>query len=189
MLKILLLVVGIGSAPKEDYSSVQRFNDSLLIYNSYQGQVKLLTALKETDRPMWYSREAYIDSLTACAKLRLKKYNKLSYEPTGLFERPGFGIALQYPCPSTIRHQTPEAYIKSGTPTNRYIVYDKQTHFLTGSDGKAIPYIKRLIFDKGRLLYIEKLNPVTLELLTTFSDKDKDEPKVKSVAHIQETPE
>lgn len=167
MLKLLLLLAGMEASPAKEYTGVQRFNDSLLIYNSYQAQFKLLTQLKEADLNQWYAYESYVDSLTACAKLRLKRYNKASYEPVSMYERPGMGIAFQYPCPLAIKREAPQPpQVKKETePNNRYMVYDKQTHFVTDKNGKAIPYIQRLVYDKGRLMEIDSLNPVTYEKL------------------------
>lgn len=165
MFKVLFIVFAFG-APEQEYDAVQRYNDSLLIYNTYQSQAQMLKSMKETDRQAWYKREAYADSLTACAKMRLKRYNHESYKPNDVFESQGFGISYLYPRPSTIDYETAPAFAKASAPNYRFIVYDKQTHFqITENLGKVIPYIKKLIFDKGRLLYIEKLNPVTFEKL------------------------
>jgi hypothetical protein len=165
MVKLLLMMLTLGG-PEGDYDATKRYNDSLLIYNTYRSQINTLKTMKESDQQAWYDREANDDSLTVCAKLRLGNYNHSTYEPSETWEREGLGSAYGYPAPSTVEHETAQAFGKSTEPKPRYVVYDKQTHFLfTNKLTTIIPYIKKFIFDKGRLLYVEKLNPVTMEKL------------------------
>lgn len=168
MIYVLAVLLGLGQTPKEEYNAEQRRNDSLLIYNSYQAQLKMLTSLNEADIQLYYNYEAYVDSLTACAKLRLKKYNKQSYEPAGQFDRQGVGMTFIYPNPSAKETKPADDFVRN-EPTRikegHYIIYDKQTRFITDKDGKSIPYINRMVYEKGRLITTEKINPVTLEKL------------------------
>ncbi|HRG88253.1 MAG TPA: hypothetical protein PLW44_04475 [Chitinophagales bacterium] len=163
MIHVLLVLLGLGPAPLKDYPAKDRHNDSLLIYNSYQAQLKVLLSVKETDAQLYYKYEAYVDSLTACAKMRLKNYNGEPYEPVDQYERPGLGIAHKYPCPGgTIIHEEP--VLTEVIQQGRFVVYDKQTRFIT-QEGQSIPYVNRMVYEKGRLVATEKLNPVTLEKL------------------------
>lgn len=165
MFKVTLLFILFGGADKE-YNATARYNDSLLIYNAYQSSIDELKALKQTEIQHWYDLDGANDRLTACAKVRLKKYNHQTYEPVEVFEREGMGTAYAYPKPGVIEYPTPEAFSKKNTPDYRFTVYDKQTHFLsTGNCNLHIPYILKMVFDKGRLLLAEKLNPITFEKL------------------------
>lgn len=163
MIHMLLVLLGMGPAPLKDYPAKDRHNDSLFIYNSYQAQLKVLLSVKETDVELYYKYEAYVDSLTACAKMRLKNYNGEPYEPVDQYERQGMGIAYKYPCPGgTIIHEEP--VLTEVSPNERFVVYDKQTRFISRA-GQSIPYVNRMVYEKGRLIATEKLNPVTLEKL------------------------
>ena len=164
MFKTLLLVIMLG-APENEYDAVARYNDSLLIYNTYSAQIEHLKTLKETERHAWYLSDADKDRLTACAKLRLKKYNHESYEPVTVFEREGMGTAYAYPKPGVVEHKTAQAFAKTDVPKYHFVVYDKQTRFLCPNCCMRVPYVLKMIYDKGRLLLTEKLNPITFEKL------------------------
>ena len=148
-----------------NYDAAARYNDSLLIYNTYSAQIEQLKKLKETEMQSWYQSDAANDRLTACAKLRLKKYNHQNYEPATVFEREGMGTAYAYPKPGTTEHKAPDAFAKTSVPQYHFTVYDKQTHFLSPNSCLRIPYVIKMVYDKGRLLLAEKLNPVTFEKL------------------------
>lgn len=153
-------------ASEKSYDANDRYNDSLLIYNTYHSEVESLKKLKDTERAKWYALHDGNDSKTACAKIRLKTYNKEDYKPYIVFERKGYGEAYSYPKPSNKEHNTPSAFTKSDEPQYRFVVYDKQTRFISLKNcAVKIPYILKLVFDKGRLLFTEKLNPVTYEKL------------------------
>ena len=165
MFKIGLLVILLNGT-QNDYDATQRYNDSLLIYNTYHAQIEGLKKLKETDLQKWYQMDATNDRVTTCAKLRLKKYNKQSYEPIATYERKGMGMAYAYPKPGAESYTAPDAFAKSADPKYHFVVYDLQTHFLKDKVKKiSIPYVLKMIFDQGRLLFSYKLNPVTLEKL------------------------
>lgn len=143
------------------YTPIERYNDSLLIYNTYLSQIEMLKSLKSTDYYKWFEREMLDDSLTACAFLRLKQFNKVDYAPILTHEREGLGQAKQFPPPSQINHAG--AFVTSRYHY-RYSITDKQTYFISDSLGRTkIPYIIRYYYDKGRILYVEKLNPVSLQ--------------------------
>lgn len=143
------------------YSSVEQYNDSLLIYNTYLSQIEMLKSLKQTDYYKWFEREMHDDSLTACAFLRLKQLNKVEYAPIKTFEREGLGQARQFPAPSRINHA---GVFVTSRYHYRYSITDKQTYFLCDSAGMTkAPYIIKYYYDRGRVLFIEKLNPITLE--------------------------
>lgn len=149
-----------------DYDATERYNDSLLIYNTYHSQIEQLKKLKETDLQTWYQMDATNERVTTCAKLRLKKHNKQSYEPVTVFERKGMGVAYAYPKPGAESYSAPAAFAKSADPKYHFVVYDLQTHFLKDKVRKiSIPYVLKLVFDQGRLLFSYKLNPVTLQKL------------------------
>lgn len=165
MFKVILFFILFNGSDKE-YDATARYNDSLFIYNTYQSSIDELKALKETDLQRWYDLDAANDRLTACAKVRLKKYNHKDYEPIDVFEREGMGTAYAYPKPGVIEYKTPDAFAKKNTPDYHITVYDKQTHFLSsGNCNLHVPYILKMIFDKGRLMLAEKLNPITYEKL------------------------
>ncbi len=150
----------------QEYDQTMRHNDSVLIYNSYKSTLDYLKNMKQTDIQKWHAMEAEADRITACAKLRLKKYNGTAYKPVKVFERSGYGEAQTYPMPSTITMATPDAFCKETSTKFRYVVYDKQTRFLSlkGSCVK-IPYILKMVFNKGRMIFSEMLNPLTYEKL------------------------
>ena len=161
----ILLFIFFG-APESSYDITERYNDSLLVYNTYQSQIELLKTVKETERERWYQQDATTDRLTACAKVRLKKYNHQDYKPVTTFERVGMGVAYAYPKPGNAVHTTPEAFSKGSLPKYHFVVYDKQTRFFSEKNcALRIPYILKMVFDKGRLLFMDKLNPVTLQKL------------------------
>lgn len=165
MIKGLLLFLLLGGTEKE-YTATERYNDSLLIYNTYKSEIEILKAAKETDRNSWYQLDANNDQLTACAKLRLKKFNHLDYEAASYFERSDYGVARSYPKPGCKEHDAPQAFSFPSIPKFHFVVYDKQTHFLSLKNcTQRIPYILRMVYDKGRLLLTEKLNPITLQKL------------------------
>ena len=101
--------------------------------------------------------------------MRLKKHNHQTYEPVTTFEREGMGTAYAYPQPGTTEHKTAEAFGKTTLPQYHFVVYDKQTHFLSPNSCVRIPYILKMVYHKGRLLLAEKLNPVTFEKLVAES--------------------
>ena len=164
MIKGMILFILLGGG-ENNYDAVARYNDSLLIYNTYNSQIEQLKKLKETERQSWYQSDAANDRLTACAKLRLKKHNHQNYEPATVFEREGMGTAYAFPKPGTIEYKAPYAFAKTSIPQYHFTVYEKQTHFLSLNSCLRIPYIIKMVYDKGRLLLAEKLNPVTLEKL------------------------
>ncbi len=168
MLKVTLLFILFGGGDAE-YDAVARYNDSLLVYNTYHQAIEHLKTLKPTEIQQWYEADATNDRLTACAKVRLKKYNHQTYEPVTTFEREGMGTAYAYPQPGTTEHKTAEAFSKTTIPQYRFSVYDKQTRFLSPNSCVRIPYILKIVYDKGRLLLAEKLNPVTFEKLIAES--------------------
>ena len=163
MLNTIFLFLLLGNANSE-YDATARYNDSLLIYNTYHSQIETLKKLKETDLQKWYDLDAANDRIITCAKLRLKKYNHQSYEPVMVFERKGMGMAYAYPKPHSTEHSTADAFAKVSTLKYHYVVYDKQTRFCCDKLGSLhIPYILKYVYDQGRLLFMEKLNPVTME--------------------------
>ncbi|MFN8323745.1 MAG: hypothetical protein U0T74_13870 [Chitinophagales bacterium] len=171
MIKGLLLLLLLGGSEKE-YTATERYNDSLLIYNTYKSEIEILKTAKETDRSRWYQLDANNDQLTACAKLRLKKFNHQEYEPASYFERSDYGVARYYPKPGCKEHDTPQAFSFPSVPKFHFVVYDKQTRFLDVKNcAQRIPYILRLVYDKGRLLLTEKLNPITFQKL--YADADE----------------
>lgn len=169
MIKTILLFVHFG-LPGSDYSLTERHNDSVLIYNTYKPAIEFLQKMKDTDRQKWYAMEAEMDRITACAKIRLKKYNGVAYEPVKVVDRTGFGMAVGYPNPGAKEYEAPAAFTKSADPKYHYVVYDKQTRFfcIKGSCIK-VPYILKMVFDKGRMVFSEMLNPVTFEKLQALN--------------------
>lgn len=161
----LLSLVLVLSAQRHNviahHTAIERYNDSLLIYNTYLSQIEMLKSLKPTEYQKWFEREMHDDSVTACPFLRLKQLNKVEYAPNETFEREGLGEALQFPAPSRIDHAG--AFVTSKYQY-RYSITDTQTHFICDSTGMTqTPYIIRYYYDRGRILFVEKLNPITLE--------------------------
>lgn len=166
MLNTIFLFLLLGEADTE-YDATSRYNDSLLIYNTYRTQIETLKKLKETDLQKWYDLDATNDRIVACAKLRLKKHNHQNYEPSLVVERKGIGMAYAYPKPQGTNETSLENFTKTVAAKYHFVVYDKQTHFCCSKlGGLHIPYILKYVYDQGRLLFMEKLNPVTLEKIT-----------------------
>ncbi|MFN8323321.1 MAG: hypothetical protein U0T74_11740 [Chitinophagales bacterium] len=165
MIHCFILFLSLGSNASE-YDIEQRYNDSLLIYETYQSQIPVLQSLQETQRQEWYTRELRDDSLTACAKIRLQKFNKQRYYPCRSFDRKGLGVAYAYPKPVLHEYQTTSDFAAMSVPKNTFAITDRQTRFITDQQTNTkTPYIQRMIYENGRLTRIEKLHPLTLEKL------------------------
>ncbi len=163
MLNTIFLLLLLGGANAE-YDATSRYNDSLLIYNTYRTQIETLKKLKETDLQKWYDLDAANDRIVACAKLRLKKYNRQNYEPSLVVERKGIGMAYAYPKPHSTIETSVENFTKTVAAKYHFAVYDRQTRFCCDKiGGLHIPYILKYVYEEGRLLFMEKLNPVTME--------------------------
>ncbi len=141
---------------------ITRYNDSLLIYTTYRTQITELDSLKLTDLARWHEREMHDDSITACAKNRLRAYNGTSYQPTTEHNREAIGVAYAYPAPARIMS---DAYFIPDRQTYRFSIIDEQTRFATDSCGRRIPYITRTFFNEGRMMHQERLNPITYAIL------------------------
>jgi hypothetical protein len=156
--------------PHKEYTAIDRYNDSLLIYNTYKHQIEDLKQLKPVEFAHWYEREVNDDTLTVCAIVRLSRYNKQHYDPIKEYNREGVGYAVAYPAPGILIHIG--AFV-SQQHQYRYSIIDEQTHFMCDSAGKTvIPYITRTYYDKGRVLSIEKLNPITYEIIQDQPSKE-----------------
>ena len=155
---ILLFSFYIGACQSKNAESIQRYNDSLLIYKVYQNQIQKLKTLKDTEFNTWYLEESFSDSLTVCAIVRLSKYNKKHYDPVEEFSREGIGFALSYPKPTLINDNKNLMF--------RYAFIDYQTHFMVDSLGRTrIPFIRKYYYDQFQLLFIDTLDPVTFKKL------------------------
>lgn len=164
MIPYLFLLFSLGSLG--EYDIEQRFNDSLLLYETYQSQIPMLQSLKETERQQWYTREVSDDSITVCARIRLQKFNKQPFYPSKTYDRKGLGVAYAYPKP--VLHDIPVKAVEQDMPVAKsaFAVYDRQTRFIIDEQtNHKTPYIQRMIYVNGRLNRIEKLNPLTLEKL------------------------
>jgi hypothetical protein len=118
--------------------------------------------LKETEFDSWYLEEAYSDSLTACARVRLGKHNKKPYEAILEQSREGVGTAYYYPTPSQMIYKSK----RISSLLFQYAVIDYQTHFMTDSIGRTRkPFIRKYYYDESELLYTDTLNPVTYKKL------------------------
>lgn len=147
-------------APQKPYSAIERYNDSLLIYNVYRTQIDFLKQITSINQQSWYDRSAHDDSIIACALIRLKAYNHVTYEPDSEFNREGLGVAFHYPAPSLLEHS---GQFVQKILVFRFSILDSQTHFMTDSSGRKIPYNTRYYYDHGRVIAEERLNPVTLD--------------------------
>lgn len=146
--------------PKKPYTAIERYNDSLLIYNVYKTQIEFLQQITSINQQSWYDRSAHDDSIIACALIRLKAYNQVTYEPDSEFNREGLGVAFHYPAPSLIEHS---GQFVQKVLTFRYSILDTQTHFMSDSLNRKIPYNTRYYYDKGRVIAEERVNPITFE--------------------------
>jgi len=136
---------------QETYSLKDRYNDSLHIYRTY---VKLHNST-ETDTAILNEKKRRAHEITCAAQKKLSAFNHEPYQIDT--------ISFTSPKPSVIKHEG--VFIES-EPTFRYIAYDYQTRFTEKPGGGTdTPYIRKITFDKGRIIEIEKLNPVTFEKL------------------------
>jgi hypothetical protein len=141
------------TAHAQHYTPARAHDDSMLIYRTYKDEISFLQKYaQESNIQGWYNRSAYDDSLTNCAKLRLKKWNNQAYQPIDERDLEGYGTAFLYPAPGELRRA-------------KYSITDSQTKFITRADGKTkIPYIERTYFDEGgSVINVVHLNPTTLE--------------------------
>lgn len=166
---ILFFIVALHfHAFAQDYTPVERYNDSVLIYNHYQALLEFLKIAKETETDIikWYKLEAEADRSTACAKIRLAKFNHEPYTPINFYEKQNIGATPLYPRPGTTQKELPP---QAGvTLPNRakqgYRLIDKQTHFLIDSiTGRRTPYIRQFWFQVNKEM--DKLDPVTGKVL------------------------
>lgn len=153
----LLLAILQLQAQKE-YNFAQRHADSLKVYNVYRGEIAFMQECSKYDRfDVWHERELYDDSATACARVRLTKYNGKEYKFNRRVEVNGFGEALMYPAPSKI--------MVAAEP-KRFSLIDDQTRFITFDGKTKIPYVIRNWFDdKSHLLQSDTIDPKTLKHL------------------------
>ena len=152
--------------PQCDCSPEARYNDSLFIYNTYASQIEMLKNVKESDIQNWRDRQAHDDAVIACKLICLKQCNGIDYLPDDEYNREGIGTGLHYPAPSLMKHA---GVFVPNTYSFRYSIIDVQTHFMsdpTDSTGKRkIPYIIRYLYDHGRVIQVQKLNPVTYAVI------------------------
>ena len=128
--------------------------DSLLIYQTYNDEIAFLdSAANHADLQLWLERSDRDDSLTNCAKLRLKKWNHVAYESIDEKDLEGYGTAYLFPTPSESQKA-------------RYSITDRQIKFTTRKDGKTqTPYVERIYFsEQGEVLSIVRLDPTTVDL-------------------------
>jgi hypothetical protein len=149
-----------AKVPQKPYTATERYNDSLLIYNVYKTQIEMIQRITSINQQSWYDRSAHDDSIIACALIRLKTYNKEAYQPDKDFNREGLGVALHYPAPSLLEHS---GQFVQKVLTFRYSILDTQTHFMSDSSGRKIPYNIRYYYDHGRIIAEERINPITFE--------------------------
>lgn len=162
---LCLFVVALGSIQAQDLSVTQYYNDSVSLYQKYKNDITYLKSLKPEDTATWTASCRHKHTLTCAQQKELSAYNHVWYAPIDSFKRDGFeGYAYLYPKPTEREHK---GYFVNGNitgPQFRFVAYDHQTRFLLKEDGKTrIPYIQKITFDKGRILFIEKLNPITKE--------------------------
>ena len=146
--------------PLKPYLPTDRYNDSLLIYNVYKTQITFIQQVTSINLQSWYDRSAHDDSIVACALIRLKAYNNETYQPDSEFNREGFGAAFHYPSPSLLEHS---GQFVQKILTFRFSILDSQTHFMSDSSNRKVPYNTRYYYDHGRVIAEERINPITLE--------------------------
>src|SRR5579871_676538 len=135
---LILTLITAGQSTTDGYDLLARYNDSLLIYKTFTGEVSLLQAAD--NRELWIAKQTHDAYLTADAFSRLKAFNKEEYRFIDEFTKEAFGEAHSYPAPTMI------------FTIRRYTFLDKQTRFITGKDGKTkIPYLLRITFEKGKV--------------------------------------
>ena len=149
-----------------DSAKIKAYNDSLAIYNTYQDQIESMKKYTDSSNYNdWLKRYVHDDSATACNFVRLRKYNKKSYQPYDSLEMEGFGIAYKYPKPYGFKEKNdslPE-------PENfSFTKIDLQTKFIVDEKNfTRIPYLDLLYFDgDGKLYKQEKIDPITLKKIT-----------------------
>jgi hypothetical protein len=148
-----LLALGIYiNATGQNYSRAIARQDSLFIYQIYRDEIAFLDSAAQNSNPQsWYQRSDLDDSLTNCAKLRLKKWNHTTYEAIDEKDLEGYGTAYLFPSP--------------GEQKARYSIIDRQIKFTTRKDGKTeTPYVERIYFsNQGEVLNVVRLDPVTVD--------------------------
>ncbi len=159
----LWLFLGVIDATKgQEYTLTERYNDSLLIHDTYEISYKKFLAIKnESDRIAWQQFNDQCNERVACALNRLRIFNHVSYQPTKKESRDRIGESVRYPKPSL--RESAGKTIETMQQRFRYIIIDEQTHFMSDSikRQRGIPYITKTVYDRGRAFSIQKLDPVT----------------------------
>jgi hypothetical protein len=161
-LSLLLLLGVIYNTEGQEYSLTERYNDSLLIHDTYEISYKKFLAIKnESDRIAWQQFNDQCNERVACALNRLRIFNHSSYQPLEKKSRDQIGESLRYPNPSL--HTSAGKTIEIMKQQFRYIIIDEQTRFMVDSikRQRGIPYITKIVYDRGRAFSIQKLDPVT----------------------------
>lgn len=153
-MKAITLLVAIGMCLQvvgQGYNTEKAREDSTLIYETYKDQISVLEkAAAASNHEQWFKRSDRDDSLTACAKIRLKKWNNADYAPAHTKDLEGYGTAYLFPEPA-------------GPRKAKYSITDWQIKFITREDGKTkLPYVERTYFsDDGEVVSVVRLDPVS----------------------------
>jgi hypothetical protein len=156
IMKVVTVLLALGiyvQVTGQNYTSVAARQDSLLIYQTYKDEIAFMeSAANDKDALRWYARSGQDDSITNCAKLRLKKWNHETYKPAVARDREGYGTAYSYPEPG-------------GPKRSAYSITDTQIKFMTRKDGKTeTPYVQRTYFSgQGEVIKVERIDPLTVD--------------------------
>jgi hypothetical protein len=143
-----LLILVPGDSIKESYLPSERYNDSLHIYRTYKKLYEY--QLKETDSAKLALAKERAHQLTCAAQKKLSGFNRTPYVIDT--------VSFIAPKPTIINHAG--MFIES-EPSVHYIAYDLQTRFILKPNGSTDkPYVRRLTFDKGRIIHIDTLEAI-----------------------------
>lgn len=90
MLLNLILLLSLDSA------QIQASKDTQFLCDLYKNEITFVKNCNNIDSI--YALEDSLDAKAACALIRLKKYNKQTYEPLDTYTSEAKGVAYLYPC-------------------------------------------------------------------------------------------
>jgi len=131
----------------------QGYSDSLLIYNSYKGQIDSIRLYSsKLDYRSWYAIQDKQDNSLACAFIRLKRLNGSDYLPIRDYQVEGFGVAYYYPSPDSMYNVS-------------FSVIYPPTKFIVRDNGRTIiPYWEQYFFTKdGHKIGMRLVNPINFK--------------------------
>jgi hypothetical protein len=152
---VFLLLLSSGLA-------AQSYNDSLLIYNAYKGQINAIRLYSDSlNYNAWFKIEDNVSDDIVKAFHRLEMANHQSYAAADSLTVETFGIARSYPYPTGTPNKLPQGYS----------VLSIQIHFMVNSKNMTtVPYLEQWYYNKqGVVLKVIKRDPTTLQQLAELN--------------------